>query len=150
MVACQLELPRHVYVVALEEHLLLFAFKNLFQGSAGLHYPPTVTMACRNDIIQMSYVSELATCFTDNVLVRLPEPIGEFSTLDPDAEQLAWHYRNEGMGSTWTMARTVVAALDFVMDGRPFANGLIFNLGLYAKGGIAGLARNTGSHVNVC
>ena len=111
----QVELPRHMYVVALEEHLLLEAYRHLCSADMSLCCPPDITLASRNDLIALaaanlsenclevflSYAETLCRSLSGPVMVDLPPPVGDFEARAPAAEQLAWHYLQEGRGSLW-------------------------------------------------
>ena len=98
----------------------------------------------------LGYAKSLGERFSEGSLVAFPPPVGDFNPNDPRAEQPAWHHLSEGWGSIWSSVRAVVSALDFADDARACANGLIFTLGEYVIGGITGLTKHTGAHVNTC
>ena len=160
----QVELPRHMYVVALEEHLLLEAYRHLCSSDMSLCCPPDITLASRNDLIALaaatlsenclevflSYAETLCRSLPGPEMVDLPPPVGDFEARAPAAEQLAWHYLQEGRGSLWTSVRAVTSLLNWEGDGRSFAQGLTLTLGMFSKGGLRGLTRHTKQHINVC
>ncbi|CAE7891320.1 unnamed protein product [Symbiodinium microadriaticum] len=162
--AQQLDLPLHMYQEALEEHLLLSALRSLSQAANCTRCPPAVTMASRNDLIALAhekldaasletflgYARSLGESFSTGTLVAFPPPVGDFCPEDPLAEQMAWHHLSESRGSVWSSVRSVVSALNFSEDARACASGLIFTLGAYVIGGITGLTKHTGAHVNTC
>ena len=160
----QVPLPRHVYNVALEESLLLQAYRTLCGVYVGHQCPPVITMFSRNDILELAYkhlepesyeamVQYAATLdrhLNCEVVVDFPKPVGSLSPKATEAEQLAWHCLAEGSGSIWASVRSVVPKLPFDRDTRKFSKGFICTLGLMAKRGTHGLTRQTGGHLNVC
>ncbi|CAE7224617.1 unnamed protein product [Symbiodinium sp. CCMP2592] len=155
MTASAVELPGHLYLAALEEQLLLGAYRRLSGTSVGDLCPPAATMATRNDLIALAHkhlcdVAALDSAITGQVIVDLPRPIGAMDDAAPPAEQLAWHTLSEAKGSVWAAVRSVVQLLRWDKDPRAFANGQSFTLGLFAKGGLRGLTRATPHHANVC
>ncbi|OLQ11034.1 hypothetical protein AK812_SmicGene5147 [Symbiodinium microadriaticum] len=160
----QVHLPRHVYNVALEESLLLQAYRTLCGVYVGHQCPPVTTMSCRNDIMLLAkqhldpssytalsqYAAMLSTKLSDAVVVEFPLPVGTCNAKASEAEQLAWHHLAEGSGSIWSSARAVVPLLPFDRDTRKFSQGFICTLGLMAKRGAHGLTRHTSGHPNVC
>ena len=160
----QVPLPRHVYNVALEESLLLQAYRTLCGVYVGHQCPPVITMSSRNDILELAhrhlepesyeamvqYAASLDRHLNCDVVVDFPKPIGSLSPKATEAEQLAWHCLAEGSGSIWASVRSVVAKLPFDRDTRRFSKGFVCTLGLMAKRGAHGLTRHTGGHLNVC
>ena len=160
----QVHLPRHVYNVALEETLLLQAYRTLCGVYVGHQCPPVTTMSCRNDIMTLAkqhlepssyaalsqYADMLSMKLSDAVVTEFPVPVGDHNVKASEAEQLAWHHLAEGSGSIWASTRMVVPLLPFDRDTRKFSRGFICTLGLMAKRGTHGLTRHTGGHPNVC
>ena len=160
----QVHLPRHVYNVALEETLLLQAYRTLSGVYVGHQCPPVTTMSCRNDILTLAkqhlepssyaalsqYADMLSMKLSDAVVTEFPAPVGVHNAKASEAEQLAWHHLAEGSGSIWASTRVVVPLLPFDRDTRKFSRGFICTLGLMAKRGTHGFTRHTGGHPNVC
>ena len=160
----QIHLPRHVYNVALEESLLLQAYRTLCGVYVGHQCPPSTTMSSHNDILTLAkqhldpsamavlsqYADMLSMKLSDDVVTDFPAPVGSLSPKATEAEQLAWHHLAEGSGSIWASARAVVPLLPFDRDTRKFSQGFICTLGLMAKRGAHGLTRQTSGHLNVC
>eukprot|EP00439_Symbiodinium_sp_Y106_P068277 s3490_g11.t1 len=86
----QVELPGHMYLAALEEHLLLAAYRKLSGTYVGAACPPVVTLASHNDLIALAtehldagcldafliYAEQLCHTIRGNTLVDLPPPLG--------------------------------------------------------------------------
>ncbi|CAE7911822.1 unnamed protein product, partial [Symbiodinium necroappetens] len=151
-------------MVALEESLLLQAYRTLCGVYVGHQCPPVITMFSRNDILELAskhlepasyevmvqYAATLDRHLNCDVVIDFPKPVGSLSPKATEAEQLAWHYLVEGSGSIWASVRSVVPKLPFDRDTRKFSKGFICTLGLMAKRGTHGLTRQTGGHPNVC
>ncbi|CAE7568825.1 unnamed protein product [Symbiodinium microadriaticum] len=66
------------------------------------------------------------------------------------AETIAHAFLTEGTCSLWSAVREVVRDLGYAADRRIIADGYIFRLGLYNKGGLVGLTSETKHHRAVC
>ena len=160
------ELPAHMFYVALEEHLLLSAFRHLVGSPVCAACPPIMTMASRNDIVRaaLDHLPEPErTCFlqyADSLSDRLcHETRSSFPSLSArlvlhdacdEAESCAREYLHGGSGCLWTALRDVVSRLPFRPDERPFGDGDLCVFGAYAKGGIQGLTKPTANHPTTC
>eukprot|EP00439_Symbiodinium_sp_Y106_P023926 s4526_g2.t3 len=138
--AMQIELPGHIYLAdlaALEEQLLVGAYRRLCGVQVGAACPPVTTTASRNDLIAMAhehlggpdlraflnYAESLDSALEGQVIVDLSRPIGSHDNTAPPAEQLAWHFLKEGKGSVWASVRAAVSQLRWETDSRAFAQG---------------------------
>ena len=138
--AMQIELPGHIYLAdlaALEEQLLVGAYRRLCGVQVGAACPPVTTTASRNDLIAMAhehlggpdlraflnYAESLDFALEGQVIVDLSRPIGSHDNTAPPAEQLAWHFLKEGKGSVWASVRAAVSQLRWETDSRAFAQG---------------------------
>ena len=160
------ELPAQMFYVALEEHLLLSAFRHLVGSPVCAACPPIMTMASRNDIVRaaLDHLPEPErTCFlqyADSLSDRLcHETRSSFPSLSArlvlhdacdEAESFAREYLHGGSGCLWTALRDVVSRLPFRPDERPFGDGDLCVFGAYAKGGIQGLTKPTANHPTTC
>ncbi|CAE7946904.1 unnamed protein product [Symbiodinium sp. KB8] len=152
---------------ALEEAYLAVPYCRQFAGTAheGVPVPistPAISLATRNELVleakdlldaeawrqflmKMEHLHAVALA---NCIVTFPPPC--YADPATCAEQLAETFLLEGAGSLWSAVREVVRALEFEQDHRDSANGATFRLGLYSKGGILGVARNSWRHVATC
>ncbi|CAE7393278.1 rpsF [Symbiodinium necroappetens] len=149
--------------VALEERLLLNAYRQLLGEAAAAACPPALVMASRNDLVSyacrtlpeaeqrvlLDYADSLARRFSSTGIERYPLPL-RCAEKPTEAEDRAHAHLLEGSGSLWVALRDVIVALDFGADGRPIAEGHVFYLGSYCKGGAVGVCRHTRYHGNVC
>ena len=160
------ELPLHMFTVALEEHLLLSAFRHLLGCQVCAACPPALTMATRNDIVQaalnglsgsdrtsfLQYADELSASLGGETRIRFPSFPAELvlrSECDA-AEQRARDYLRDGSGCLWTALREVISELPFSPDERSFGDGGLCVFGAYSKGGIKGLTKHTVGHPATC
>eukprot|EP00439_Symbiodinium_sp_Y106_P043523 s167_g5.t1 len=162
--ARSLELPPSFFQMALEERLLLQALRRYLGEEADAGFPPALTMAARNDIVEfaqqrlsapswqlfLNYVEGLPMALGNDESIHLPPPVGCVHPEMAEAETLAWHYLSAGACHLWTAVRATVSALPFAPDPRPHASGVSFTLGLYGKGGFLGLSRHTQAFRNNC
>ena len=82
--------------------------------------------------------------------VHYPEPYYVDPQSSTEAEAIADAHLCEGTGSLWSAVRETVRSLPFQADPRPIAGGKCINFGLYNKGGLVGITRDTRSHMAVC
>ena len=82
-------------------------------------------------------------------IIAFPLPCLHAVDAVTDAEALAESFLQEGSGSLWSAVREVVRCLPFEEDGREVAEGRVFRLGLYCKGGFMGVSKTSWSHVAV-
>ena len=80
-------------------------------------------------------------------LFAFPLPCLRAVDVVTEAEALAESFLQEGSGSLWSAVREVVRCLPFEDDGREVADGRVFRLGLYCKGGFMGVSKTSWSHV---
>ena len=161
MAVLSIELPRHLQYAALEEALLLQALRNLYQPR---QLDPSFALYTRNELVYAAmhllaepelsvfipYADELAQSLHADVLVKLPLPSIELCRGASRAEALAHAFLMEGTCSLWSGVREVIRDLGYAADRRIIADGYIFRLGLYNKGGLVGLTSETKSHKTVC
>ena len=161
MSVLSIELPRHVQYAAMEEILLLQALRNLYQPK---QLDPCFALFTRNELVYaaehllpvpelrgfLCYADQLARCLLADTVVQLPPPGADLCRGASRAETIAHAFLKEGAGSLWSAVREVVRDLGYAADRRVTADGYIFRLGLYNKGGLVGLTSETKSHLAVC
>ena len=162
MAVC-VELPRHMYLVALEEHLLIQALRALLPAD-GQSCPPHLALAARNDIVAIAqdllssealpaflrYADELALHLQGETRVMFPPLPRAASESGTPAEACAEAYLLEGSGALWAAIRQVATLLPFRDDRRPHGNGRVIAFGAFNKGGLLGIHKHTTSHQAVC
>ena len=123
---------------------------------------PALTLLTRNEILQeaqellegedrerfIDFSDRLSRTLDGESIIPFPAP---FILADPltEAEALAEQYLSEGSGSLWSALRMVARCLDYETDTRQHAGGLSFRLGLYNKGGLMGLTKQSRRHYSV-
>ena len=161
MSVLSIELPSHIQYAALEEILLLQVLRNLYQPS---RLDPCFALFTRNELVYaaahllpepelstfLRYTDQLARCLQADTLVQLPPPGMELCRGASRAETIAHAFLTEGTCSLWSAVREVVRDLGYAADRRIIADGYIFRLGLYNKGGLVGLTSETKHHRAVC
>ena len=149
--------------VALEERLLLNAYRRLLGEAAAAACPPALVMASRNDLVSyacrtlpeaekgvfLDFADSLARRFSTTELVLYPSPL-HCAEKPTEAENRVHEHLLDCSGSLWVALRDVIVALAFCAHGRPIAEGHVFYLGSYCKGGAVGVCRQTRYHGNVC
>ena len=161
MSVLSIELPSHIQYAALEEILLLQALRNLYQPR---QLDPCFALFTRNELVYaaahlltepelstfLRYTDQLARSLHADTLVQLPPPGMELCRGASRAETIAHAFLTEGTCSLWSAVREVVRDLGYAADRRIIADGYIFRLGLYNKGGLVGLTSETKHHRAVC
>ena len=87
----------------------------------------------------------LAQQLQDDCITIFPSPL--YLDATTKAEVLAEYFLREGAGCLWSAVREVVRALEYEADPREIATGQVFRLGLYSKGGVTGITRQSWRHV---
>ena len=163
VMAVSLELPRHMYLVALEEHLLIHALRALLPAD-GMACPPDLALAARNDIVVtaqalldaealpkfLSYADKLTMHLQGETRVSFPPLPRAAVATSTSAEACAVAHLQEGSGALWTAIRQVALLLPFRDDQRPHGNGRVLAFGAFNKGGLLGIHRPTTCHQAVC
>ena len=161
--AVSLELPRHMYLVALEEHLLIQALRALLPAD-GKTCPPSLALAARNDIVAIAqallnddalstflrYADELTLHLLGETRVMFPPQPRAATESGTPAEACAEAHLLEGSGALWTAIRQVATLLPFRDDRRPHGNGRMLAFGAFNKGGLLGIHKHTTCHQAVC
>ena len=98
----------------------------------------------------LQLLDDLAVELTGATNVHYPEPFYVDPQRSTEAEAIADSHLCEATGSLWSAARETVRSLPFQADPRPIAGGKCINFGLYNKGGLVGITRDTRSHMAVC
>ncbi|OLP81343.1 hypothetical protein AK812_SmicGene38125 [Symbiodinium microadriaticum] len=153
-------LPEHMQVVANEELVLLQKLRSLTPQH---RQHPSLTLLTRNEIFKMArelldgeswgsfceFAFQLSQSSGHDGIIAFPLPCLHAVDAVTDAEALAESFLQEGSGSLWSAVREVVRCLPFEEDGREVAEGRVFRLGLYCKGGFMGVSKTSWSHVAV-
>ncbi|CAE7578918.1 unnamed protein product [Symbiodinium microadriaticum] len=105
---------------------------------------------CQSRSSFLRYTDQLARCLQADTLVQLPPPGMELCRGASRAETIAHAFLTEGTCSLWSAVHEVVRDLGYAADRRIIADGYIFRLGLYNKGGLVGLTSETKHHRAVC
>ena len=155
-------LPLHMQLAARNEAAILQALWHLLP--LGTHLQPAVTLATRNELVYLAQTSLTTAAFeqllqlldkleaeeTGNVIISYPEPRYVNACDSTPAEKTADRHLREGSGSLWVAVRETVRELEYLPDARPFARGRYAKFGLYSKGGLVGMAKQTPQHVSTC
>ncbi|CAE7575581.1 unnamed protein product [Symbiodinium necroappetens] len=152
-----------MYLVALEEHLLIQALRALLPVD-GKPCPPNLALAARNDIVAIAqdllsgealptflrYADELALHLQGETRVMFPPLPRAAAESGTPAEACAEAHLLEGSGALWAAIRQVATLLPFRDDRRPHGNGRVIAFGAFNKGGLLGIHKHTTSHQAVC
>ena len=152
-----LELPRCVQVIAYEEAQLILQLRSLLPRDAAIS--SDIAMLTRNELLHeaqrllpsdawadfVCFADWLTRQLQDECITSFPSPL--YLAATTKAEALAEAFLREGAGCLWSAVREVVRALEYEADPRDIATGLVFRLGLYSKGGITGITRQSWRHV---
>ena len=152
-------LPEHMQV-ANEELALLQKLRALTPYH---RQHPSLTLLTRNEIFRFArellegeswqsfceFACQLSQSLGHDGIIAFPPPCMRALDVVTEAEALAESFLQEGSGSLWSAVREVVRCLPFEDDGREVADGRVFRLGLYCKGGFMGVSKTSWSHVAV-
>ena len=162
----ELGLPASLYHDALEEHLLLEAFRDLHLAQLGTPAPAALSMAQRNDLLEyarsvlnedhylvlMQHAEILGRCQPSAVC--LTPSATDASSVEPcsTADRFARMVLNEGCCSIWSAARLVLAHLEYRVEARlaSGANQQEARLGAYGHRAFTGLVKATHRHRATC
>ncbi|CAE7363353.1 unnamed protein product [Symbiodinium sp. KB8] len=153
-------LPEHMQVVANEELALLQKLRSLTPHH---RQHPSLTLLTRNEIFRMArelldgeswrsfceFAFQLSQSSGHDGIIAFPLPCLRAVDAVTEAEALAESFLQEGSGFLWSAVREVVRCLPFEDDGREVADGRVFRLGLYCKGGFMGDSKTSWSYVAV-
>ena len=159
-------LPAQVYLEALEENLLLAAYKLLKIEEAGCYPPASLSIAQRNDILAFArsdlaperyerlalYAAQLCEKLPYEPGAGLPPPVDDNVEQGSYANQVASQLLHDSSASLWGAARQVVAQLNFKAERR-LSTGLpqtVVRLGAYGHHSFCGLTQATAMHRSVC
>ncbi|CAE7333704.1 unnamed protein product, partial [Symbiodinium sp. KB8] len=153
----EVPLPAQVYLEALEENLLLAAYKLLKIEEAGCYPPASLSIAQRNDILAFArsdlaperyerlalYAAQLCEKLPYEPGAGLPPPVDDNVEQGSYANQVASQLLHDSSASLWGAARQVVAQLNFKAERR-LSTGLpqtVVRLGAYGHHSFCGLTQ---------
>ena len=164
--AAVVELPVQLYRDAVEESLLLDAYRTLIERQQGPSVPPPLSMTPLNDLclfaketltienwnVFAAYAKDLSEVLPAPSHISLPWPIEDAQGLCTASNRYAMAVLEERTGTLWTAVRLVVAHMEFQPEARRQAVEPLLGLRLGASGHRAycGLARPTATHRSVC
>ncbi|CAE7246966.1 hypothetical protein AK812_SmicGene25362 [Symbiodinium microadriaticum] len=152
----------HMQLAASEEAAILQALWRLLP--LGTYLQPAVSLATRNELMYLAQTSLTTDAFeqmlqlldkleveaTGSTIIGYPGPSYVNACESTPAEKTADRHLREGSRSLWVAVRETVRELEYQPDARPFAQGRYAKFGLYSKGGLVGMAKQTSQHVSTC
>ncbi|CAE7501615.1 unnamed protein product [Symbiodinium sp. CCMP2592] len=160
------DFPPDLYVVALEEYLLLQAMQALAARPPLRSIPAEAGMLSYNDLLHLAsqifcqermqellrYTACLQPCLLRSLDTHMPFPYRELDEQAPRAEVLAWHLLQDAQSPLWCAVRTAVRALAWRPGRQHFSDGNANNVtfGAFARGPHVGLCAHTVRHGSFC
>ncbi|CAE7467848.1 unnamed protein product [Symbiodinium sp. CCMP2592] len=156
-------MPPHIASAALKERTLLGHLRRLLGERADGIIPPILTLPSVNDIMAFARrrLEEPARgnfqcygCYAET-LTQMVRPkdyicVHAASSWQPCVTHCgAWTALSLRKGLLWTSVRMAAIELEIADDVRPFASGQLLTLGLYGKGGLLGLSKDTNRSCNL-
>ncbi|CAE7348895.1 unnamed protein product, partial [Symbiodinium microadriaticum] len=153
-------------IEALEECLLLTAFRLLKEEETVQPVSSALSMAQRNDILEAARKDlspeqfERLAIYADTLCVQIPgvpgasmpPPVEADQDQGSQANKLASLLLQENAGSLWGAARLVASHLNFKAERRLSTDSLqrVVRLGAYGHHSFCGLTQATATHCSVC